>query len=245
VSLRPPADSPARRIVFPLDVPDLAQARSLVGALAGEVGVMKVGLELYTTAGPEAVRAVHDAGAACFLDLKLHDIPETVGRSVAAATRLGVKYLTVHALGGPAMLARAVEAVRGSATRLLAVTVLTSHDDAELSAVGIGGSVDDAARRLGNLAIQAGIDGLVCSPHECGSLRRALGSGPLLMVPGVRPAGADAGDQKRIATPRAAIEDGADLLVIGRPIRDAEDRRTAARAIALEIGSARAHRPLP
>jgi orotidine-5'-phosphate decarboxylase len=206
---------------------------------------MKVGLELYTAVGPEAVRAVHDAGSACFLDLKLHDIPETVGRAVAAAAKLGVKYLTVHAAGGPGMLARAAEAARGSSTRLLAVTVLTSLDDEELAAVGLDGGVEGAARRLGGLAVDAGIDGLVCSPHECVDLRHALGSDPLLVVPGVRPSGAEAGDQKRVATPRQAIEDGADLLVIGRPIRDATDRRAAARAIVAEIAGARAARALP
>lgn len=240
--------SPTRaheRIVFPLDVPDLAQARALIGALAGEVGVFKVGLELYTAVGPDAVRAVHDAGAACFLDLKLHDIPETVGRAVTVAAKLGVRYLTVHAAGGPRMLVRAAESARGSATRLLGVTVLTSLDADEVSAIGLEGGIEGAASRLGNLAVDSGIDGLVCSPHECGALRRAVGSGPLLVVPGVRPAGADAGDQKRVATPAAAISDGADLLVIGRPIRDADDRRAAARAIAAEIGSARAARDLP
>ncbi len=227
---------PIERLVLPLDVPDLASARALVDELAGEVGVFKVGLELFTAAGPDAVRVVHDAGAACFLDLKLHDIPNTVARAVQAAATLGVRYLTVHALGGRRCLAQAA-AVAGD-VRLLAVTVLTSMDAADLSEVGVGAEPADAVRCLARLARDVGIGGLVCSPAECRTLRDTLGGEVLLVVPGVRPTGSDHGDQRRVATPGQAIRDGADLLVVGRPIRDAPDRVAAARAVVAEIASA-------
>jgi orotidine-5'-phosphate decarboxylase len=223
------------RLVLPLDVPTLDEARAWVSRLHGEVGVFKVGLELFTAAGPDAVRMVHDAGAACFLDIKLHDIPRTVSHAVEAATRLGVRYLTVHAANGPTCLARAAEAAEGGPTRLLAVTVLTSLDAAELAAIGVAKGMKDTVLDRARMAAHAGIDGLVCSPEECGPIRGALGPDVLLVVPGVRPEGSAAGDQKRVATPARAIGDGADLLVVGRPIRDAKDPVAAARAIVAEI----------
>ncbi len=190
------ADLAAReRLILPLDVADLASARAWVDRLRGEVGVFKVGLELFTAAGPEAVRAVHDAGASVFLDLKLHDIPATVARAVESAARLGVRYLTVHASSGPACLAAAATAAKGSATVLLAVTVLTSLDALELAAIGLAGTPASAATRLGRLAHGAGIEGLVCSAHECRDLREAVGERVLLVVPGVRPRGADSGNR--------------------------------------------------
>lgn len=225
------------RIVFPLDVPDLDDARRWIARLRGEVGVFKVGLELFTALGPDAVRAVHDAGAECFLDLKLHDIPATMAGATASAVRLGVRYLTVHASAGPAALRAVAAAAAGSSTTLLAVTVLTSLDQGELDAVGTLGSPADAAARLAAVARDAGVRGLVCSPHEARALRGVLGEG-VIVVPGVRPAGADAGDQRRVATPAQAVAEGADLLVIGRPIRSAPDPVAAARAIADEIAAA-------
>ncbi|MEZ4329747.1 MAG: orotidine-5'-phosphate decarboxylase [Polyangiales bacterium] len=223
-------------MVFPLDVADLVTARGLIEQLRAEVGVFKVGLELFTAAGPDAVRAVHDAGAECFLDLKLHDIPATMAKATASAARMGVRFLTVHAAAGPTAL-RAVAEEAGDTT-LLAVTVLTSMDDAELEHIGLLGPAAAAVARLGELSVTAGVGGLVCSPLEVPALRAALGSAPTLMVPGVRPAGAEVGDQKRVATPTSAIAAGADYLVVGRPIREAKDPVQAARAVVAEIGSA-------
>jgi orotidine-5'-phosphate decarboxylase len=217
-------------------VPDLTSARELIALLKGHVGVFKVGLELFTAVGPDAVRAVHDAGAACFLDLKLHDIPATMAKATASAARLGVRFLTVHAAAGPSAL-RAVTAEAGDTT-LLAVTVLTSMDDTELAQVGLAGPAAAAVERLGALSVDAGVGGLVCSPLEVAALRARLGSAPTLMVPGVRPAGAAVGDQKRVATPASAIRDGADFLVVGRPIRDAADPVAAAQALVSEIAGA-------
>jgi len=230
--------SPRERLVLPLDVPGLDDARPWVEQLGSEVGVFKVGLQLFTAAGPAAVRLVHDAGAQCFLDLKLHDIPATVAHAVASAADLGVAYLTLHASNGPACLRAAAEAAEGSKTTLLAVTVLTSLDGEELEAIGMGADPTAAARRLGRLAVDSGVGGLVCSPHECGALRSDLGDDVCLMVPGVRPVGSDAGDQRRTATPAEAIASGADLLVVGRPIRNADDPTIAARAVVSEIASA-------
>jgi orotidine-5'-phosphate decarboxylase len=224
------------RVALALDVPSLAEARRLIDAVGAHVGVLKVGLELFTAAGPDAVRAVHDAGADCFLDLKLHDIPATVARAVESAARLGVRYLTVHAANGPRCLVGAAAAAGD--TRLLAVTVLTSMDAGDLEAIGLSGPPAEAVSRLATIATGAGIGGLVCSAVECAGLRAALGPGVLLVVPGVRPAGAAASDQRRVATPARAIRDGADLLVVGRPIRDAADPAAAARAIVDEIAAA-------
>ncbi len=230
------------RITFPLDVPSLDAGRALIAELAPEVGVMKVGLELFTAEGPAAVRAVHEAGSTCFLDLKLHDIPATVGRASAAAAALGVRYLTVHASSGPVALEAAAKAVRGTDTRLLAVTALTSLDPAQLGAIGFEADPLAVVRRLATLAASCGIDGFVCAPPECRAVRAIAPSG-VLVVPGVRPAGADVGDQARVATPASAIAEGADLLVIGRPIRDARDPVEAARAIAREIAGATGEAP--
>ena len=231
---------PHRRIVFPLDVGAETEARALAGELAGSIGVLKIGLELFTAVGPKIVALGAEHKLDVFLDLKLHDIPETVDRAVAAAGELGVRYLTVHAAGGPAMVRRAVEraekAARGTLT-ILAVTVLTSLGDDDLRAVGVLRDAHDQVLHLARLAAEQGVRGFVCSPKELASLREAFPDA-LLVVPGVRPAGADKGDQRRVATPAQAIADGADLLVIGRPIRDAADRVAAARAIAREIGSA-------
>lgn len=218
------------RLAFPLDGADLDEATRWMERLAPRIGVMKVGLELFVAGGPAAVKRVHESGAACFLDLKLHDIPATMAGAAARAAELGVRYLTIHASAGPSALRETVKAVAGSETRLLAVTVLTSLDEAQLTAVGHAESPGRLAERLAKMAIGAGVPGLVCSPHEVAALR-GLSSAVELVVPGIRPAGAAAGDQKRVATPEVAVAAGADVLVVGRPIRDAADPLAAADAI--------------
>ena len=230
---------PHRRIVLPLDVESEPEARALAAKVAAEVGVLKIGLELFTAAGPSVIAVGREHGRDIFLDLKLHDIPETVERAVAAAAQHGVRYLTVHASGGALMLRRAVERAErasGGSMMILAVTVLTSLSEDDLAAAGVQRTTEEQVLALAHLAWGQGVRGFVCSPLEVASLRAAL-PGAKLVVPGVRPAGADAGDQRRVATPANAIRDGADLLVIGRPIRDAKDPVAAARAIAAEIGS--------
>jgi orotidine-5'-phosphate decarboxylase len=225
------------RLAVALDVPTLDAARPLLERLGGEVGVLKVGLELFVAAGPPAVEAVHRTGAACFLDLKLHDIPATVAKAAGAAARLGVRYATLHASAGPAALEAAVEAARGTDTRLLAVTALTSLDATQLGAVGFEPDPAAVVRRLAELATAAGVDGFVCSPQEASLVREVAGPEALVVTPGVRPAGSDRGDQRRVATPAEAIRGGADLLVVGRPIRGADDPAAAARAIVDEIAA--------
>lgn len=220
-----------------LDVPSLDAARPLLTRVGPEVGCVKVGLELFIAEGPSAVEAVLASGASCFLDLKLHDIPRTMAGACAAAARLGVRYLTVHASAGPAALDAARQAIQGSATRLLAVTALTSLDAGALRAVGLEADPGVVVERLARLAADHGIDGFVCAPAECPALRAACGADALLVTPGVRPLGSAKGDQARAATPAEAIRRGADLLVVGRPIRDADDPVGAARAIAAEIAS--------
>ncbi len=239
--MAPPGPRTARqRLVFPLDFPTLAEARGAAEVLAPAVGILKVGLELFVSAGPEAARLGEALGREVFLDLKLHDIPETVERAVASAAGLGVRYLTVHAAGGATMLARAA-AQAAKAPRpltLLAVTVLTSLDEADLARVGVPGGAREQVLRLARLAWEAGVRGFVASPAEARALREALGGEALLVTPGIRPAGSGAADQKRVATPAQAIADGADLLVVGRPIRDAADPRAAAEAVVAEIEQA-------
>jgi orotidine-5'-phosphate decarboxylase len=228
------------KIVFPLDVGSEAEARALASRVAEAVGVLKIGLELFVAEGPKAIAIGKEHDRPIFLDLKLHDIPETVERAVDSAAALGVKYLTVHAAGGPAMLRRAAERARkeSSTLQILAVTVLTSMSDEDLASTGVNAAAKEQVVRLAKLAWEAGVRGFVCSPLEVALLRDALGPDAELVVPGVRPAGAAAGDQKRIATPAEAIRAGANLLVIGRPIRDAADPRAAAAAIAREIAEA-------
>jgi orotidine-5'-phosphate decarboxylase len=226
------------RIVFPLDYPTLAEARAGAGKVRGEVGVLKVGLELFVKEGPPALAIAQEHDAELFADLKLHDIPETVERAIASLAPAGARFVTVHAAGGHAMLACAVErADRETSGRLtvLAVTVLTSLDESDLVAQGVSERALDHVLRLARLAWAAGVRGFVCSPAEVRSMRAELGKDAVLVTPGVRPAGSAAGDQKRIATPQQAIADGADFIVVGRPIRDAPDPAAAARAIAAEV----------
>lgn len=232
---RPTRES-ADRLIVALDFPDAAQALALVGRLTGRCRWFKVGLELYLSAGNSVVNALKELGFSVFLDLKLHDIPNTVAGAVRSAGGLGADLLTVHASGGPAMLAAAAEAAAGlpTAPQLLAVTVLTSMDATQLAATGVPDSPAQQALRLAKVAHTAGIRGLVCSPEEASLMRRELPDS-VLVTPGIRPAGADVGDQKRVATPAAALAAGADYLVVGRPITQAERPDLAAEAILREI----------
>jgi orotidine-5'-phosphate decarboxylase len=224
----------ADRICVPLDFPALAEAERFARQVAPHVGMLKVGLELFTAEGPAAVRAIAALGLPVFLDLKLHDIPNTVEGAARSAAATGARLLTVHAAGGAAMVRAAVKGA-GPGVRVLAVTVLTSLDAAALDAIGLAGPPEAAVVRLARLAVDAGAGGLVCSPHEVHAVRAAVGPKPLLVVPGVRPAGAAVGDQARVATPAAAVADGADVIVVGRPIREAADPVAAAKAIAAEL----------
>ncbi len=232
-----------RRIIYPLDYPNLAEARRGAEAVRAEIGVIKVGLELFVKEGPPALALGRELGLDVFADLKLHDIPETVERAIGSVAAAGAKFVTVHASGGPTMLARAVERARKEDPNLvvLAVTVLTSLDQTDLAATGVAGSPADQVVRLARMAYAAGVRGFVCSPAEVGRLRAELPDA-VLVTPGVRPAGASLGDQKRVATPSSAIHSGADLLVVGRPIRDAADPAAAAREIDREIAQALSER---
>ncbi len=232
------AMDPRRRLAFALDYPTLADARAGAELVRESAGVIKVGLELFVREGAAAVALGRDLSCDVFLDLKLHDIPETVERAVASAAELGVHYLTLHAAGGRKMLERAARRAEGSGIVLLAVTVLTSLDANDLSEIGIAAPPPDHALRLARLARETGIQGLVCSAAEVGALRQTLGPDAVLVTPGIRPAGGDAADQKRTGTPAEAIRAGSSLLVVGRPIRDAADPGVAARAILAEIAGA-------
>jgi orotidine-5'-phosphate decarboxylase len=223
--------APRDRICAALDFPTWAAAEPFARAVAPEVGLLKVGLELFAAEGPTAVRAAAALGRPVFLDLKLHDIPNTVEGAARSAAACGASLLTVHASGGAAMVRAAVRGA-GPGVRVLAVTVLTSLDDAALASVGLAGPAEAAVVRLARLAVAAGAGGLVCSPHEVAAVRAAVGPGPLLVVPGVRPPGASRDDQARVATPAEAVRAGADVVVVGRPLREGPDPAAAARAIA-------------
>jgi orotidine-5'-phosphate decarboxylase len=222
------------RIIVALDTPTLASALALCDRLQGAIGLFKIGLELFSASGPEAIRWVNARGRV-FLDLKLHDIPETVGRAMTAAAKHGVDLVTVHAGGGRAMLVRAVAAAHAAGARVIAVTALTSLDDQDLEETHLRGPLDELVVARARLAREAGCDGVVASPHEVVAVRAACGADFLIVTPGVRPVGAAAFDQKRVATPAAAIAAGASYIVVGRPITGAQDPRAAALAIAAEI----------
>ena len=228
------------RLIVALDVPTAAKARELAAQLSGICCWVKVGLELYLAAGTAIVEELTTQGFSVFLDLKFHDIPNTVAGAVRSAASMGASLLTVHAAGGAAMLSAAVEAAAAlpNAPCLLAVTVLTSMDRVQLISIGIDASAADQVLRLARMAISNGIQGLVCSAEEVQLLRQELGADPRLVVPGIRPAGATIGDQKRIAIPADAIRAGANQLVVGRPITQADDPAKAAQAILDEIASA-------
>jgi orotidine-5'-phosphate decarboxylase len=228
------------KVIVALDFADPAAARKLVARLPVGGCRIKVGKELFLRGGPDLVAGWVRAGWDVFLDLKFHDIPNTVAAACRAAVDLGVWMVNVHALGGPEMLraARAAVPRTADAPHLIAVTVLTSHDEASLAAIGLDGSPARTAIRLARLAWEAGADGVVCSAREAEGMRAALGEDFRLVTPGIRPAGAAADDQRRIMTPRDALAAGADDLVIGRPITRAEDPAAALAAINADIGGA-------
>ena len=227
--------TPKERLIVALDVPTSDEADALVDRLVGAVGMFKVGSQLFTEAGPRFVRQLVNRGEKVFLDLKYHDIPNTVAGAVARAAELGVSLLTVHALGGKAMLEAAVGALPAMGTKVLGITVLTSHAEENLGEVGLGGRLADNVRRLAHLAKEARLDGVVASPHEVGLIRAACGGDFLVVTPGIRPAGSARGDQARSATPDAAVLAGADYIVVGRPILEAPDPRAAAEAIVASL----------
>ena len=221
-------------IAVALDAPDAETAALWARAVTPHVAVVKVGLELFCRTGPSIVDSVRGgSGAELFLDLKLHDIPNTVAGAVRSVARLRPRYLTVHASGGADMVRAAVDAADGAT--IAAVTVLTSLSSDVLDAIGLIGPPLDAVRRLASLAVGAGAGALVCSPQEVAAVRAEVGPGVVLITPGVRPAGADVQDQARVATPEQALADGADLLVIGRPITGAADPGAAAASIAASL----------
>jgi orotidine-5'-phosphate decarboxylase len=226
------------RIFAAIDVRDPTRAAELAAQLAGTGVGLKFGLEFFVAHGAAGVARARPQGAPLFLDLKLHDIPATVAGAVASAIeKLEPDFLTLHASGGPAMLEAAVSEARGSRTRLLGVTVLTSLDDDDLETVGQKGPVNDQVVRLARLGLHTGLDGFVCAPTEAAELRATIGRAPVLMVPGIRPAWAGQDDQKRVLTPAQAIALGADHLVIGRPLTKAADPAAAARRVLDELAA--------
>ena len=236
---------PTSRLIVALDVPTLSEATDLARRLAPHLAGVKIGSQLFTAEGPRAVHAMHDLGLRVFLDLKFHDIPNTVGGAVAAATSLGVWMLNVHASGGPAMMAAAATGT-GGRTLILGVTVLTSVEEKDLQAtLGTVRTLRDHVLHLAREAKAAGLDGVVASPHEIADIRQACGPGFLIVTPGVRPAGAERGDQRRVMTPGEAIRAGADYVVVGRPILAAKDPVEAAQRITDEcrLGRAESREP--
>lgn len=218
-----------------LDVPSLAQARELLRELADLVPVFKVGLELFASCGPAAVDAVRDTGADVLLDLKVHDVPRTAAAAVGQAARIGASMLTVHGLGGRSMLRACVEASRDhGGPRILAVTVLTSHDEDELAGIGVAATAMEQAKRIGRIAAEERCDGLVLSPRELAVLRSVYPE-LLLATPGIRPEGVPPDDQRRVLTPAEAILAGTDLCIVGRPVLNAANRRAATQAIIDEV----------
>ncbi len=209
--------TPADKIIIALDVATKKKALELVEQLRGEISFFKIGLQLYTAEGPEIVRAVLSTGARVWLDLKLYDIPNTVARAVESASHLGVHMLTIHLSGGSEMI-RAATANRANNTLLLGVTVLTSATEQTLCEIGIADKVESQVLRLARLGVEAGIDGVVASPHEIKPLRAEFGKRIKIAVQGIRPSWTEPGDQKRFMTPREALEAGADYIGIGRPI---------------------------
>lgn len=233
----------SEKLIVALDVDTAAKAREIVSALHGIVGMFKIGSQLFTAAGPDLVREIIRSGERIFLDLKFHDIPNTVAAAGVEATRLGVSIFNVHAAGGAEMMRQTVEAVDQCVNseglprpKVIAVTVLTSSNQATLSEIGLNADPEATVRRLALLAESSGMDGVVASPNEVGLIRAAIKNpGFIIVTPGVRPAGASAADQKRVMTPREAISAGADYLVVGRPILSAPDPARAAQQIVEEM----------
>lgn len=230
-------------LIVALDVATTAEAEAVVARLGSTVTFYKIGLELFSADGPAVVRAIRAQNKRVFLDLKLHDIPRTVERTVERMAALGVDLITIHASGGRTMIRAAVDAARAtvaSPPRILAVTTLTSLDQEDLADLGIQRPLHDQVAAMGRLAVvEEGAAGIVCSPREVAAMRAALGPDALLVTPGVRPAGGLLGDQKRVATPASAVRDGATHLVVGRPILEAADPCAAAQAIRAEMDGAR------
>jgi orotidine-5'-phosphate decarboxylase len=231
---------PRDRLIVALDVPNAAQARQIVQTLGETVSTYKVGKQLFTAEGPQLVRDLVGSGRKVFLDLKFHDIPNTVAEAVRSAAGLGVTMLNVHASGGSTMMKAAAEAAAQSETKplLLAVTVLTSMSDADLHEIGVSGNAESQVLRLAMLARNAGCGGIIASAREASALRRDLGEAFAIVVLGIRPVGADIGDQVRVMTPAAAVRAGATYLGVGRPVLQAPDPAEAARAIVAEIENA-------
>jgi orotidine-5'-phosphate decarboxylase len=227
---------PRERLIVALDVPSVAQAEAMIVRLGDSVSFYKIGYQLAFAGGIDFARALAGTGKQIFLDLKLHDIGNTVARGVESVARMGVNFLTVHAY--PQTMHAAVDAAGDSGLRILAVTVLTSYDDADLAAAGYDFTVPELVAERAAQARDIGVDGLVCSAEEAANLRPIVGPGMVLVTPGIRPAGAAAGDQKRVMTPSAAIQAGADYLVVGRPIVAAADPKAAAEAIVADIAAA-------
>jgi len=232
-------DEARQRIIFALDVPDTESAVGWIDRLGDRVGMYKIGKQLFTAAGPSIITRVRDRGGRVFLDLKYHDIPNTVAAAVVEGARHGVTLVNLHALGGYEMMARSVEAIRrvdpGGRTKLIAVTILTSSTDETLREVGIDRPVEEMVVRLAALAQRAGIDGVVASPRETPQIREVCGSGFLIVTPGVRPLFSATDDQKRVMTPAEAIAAGSDYLVIGRPIAAHPDPLSAVELIVDEM----------
>lgn len=230
-------ESARQRLIVALDVPDASSAAKLFSRLEDTCTWFKVGLELFVSSGPAVLEPILNRGHSVFLDLKFHDIPNTVAGAVRSASNLGVRMLTVHAAGGPAMLTAARMALEGlpNPPQLLAVTMLTSMDTEQTAAIGIDRTPAQQVHLLAKMGKRSGMNGFVCSPEEVAELRSLTGPEGVLVVPGIRPAGAEAGDQKRIARPADALRAGASYLVVGRPITQAADPAKAAEAILLEM----------
>jgi len=235
---------PRQRLIVALDVPSAAAAQEVVAAVGDSAFIYKVGMQLYTAEGPSVVRDLVASGRRVFLDLKYHDIPNTVASAVTEAAKLGVSMLTVHASGGGKMLRAAVDAARAVDPRLviLAVTILTSMSDSDLDKIGVHGQIVDQVLRLAALALADGCQGVVASAREASDLRKRLGFDYAIVTPGVRPAGAEHGDQARVVTPNEAISAGATHIVVGRPITAASDPGAEAREILSQIAAAEAVR---
>jgi orotidine-5'-phosphate decarboxylase len=229
--------APRERLIVALDLSSVEAAEAMVKRLGETVTFYKIGYQLAYAGGLAYARTLADAGKQIFLDLKLHDIGNTVAEGVKSVSRLGATFLTVHAY--PQTMKAAVQA-RERRLQILAVTVLTSYDDRDLAAAGYGAGVRATAAERAKNALEIGVDGLICSPAEAANLRSIVGSEMLLVTPGIRPAGAEIGDQKRVSTPAAAVEAGADYLVVGRPIVAADDPKAAADAIIAEIAQQQA-----
>ena len=229
----------AEKLIVALDVRSLDEAKEMIRKLSPDVRIFKVGMGLFTLCGPDAVALVHDNGARVFLDLKFHDIPNTVAHAVRSAAKLGVFMVNIHALGGSEMMMKAVEAARESEKRpkLLGVTVLTSMDQSAIGEVGIERKIEEEVVSLARLGKESGLDGVVASPNETGLIRKNLGKDFIIVTPGIRPTGAEKNDQKRVMTPKDAIMAGDDYIVVGRPITETKDPLGAAKKIIKEMES--------